>query len=215
MRHGLAIVASICALGLIGCSPKPIGGGSAPAGQDGASQSANAQAADGTGQPQPVAVPADAGPDHVVSVFLDAIRRGDSTTTEALLTTKAREELEKENFAVVPEATPHMQFQILGTQIVGQNSGAHVRCRWTERYEDGEESYEVTWVLRQQLEGWRVAGLAMQLVPEQPAQFLNFEDVADMERKKDEAMAALDGPAIETAQQGQEPGPTSSQAIER
>lgn len=208
MRQGLAIVATLCVLGLIGCSGKS----ASPVAESDPSD-AGATVANHAGQPHPVAVPATAKPEEVVSVFLDAIRRGDSATTEALLTAKAREELEKHDFAVVPQATPNMQFDITGTQIVGQNDGAHVHCRWTERYEDGDESYDVVWVLRQHPEGWRVAGLAMQLVPEQPVQFLNFEDVADMEQKKadmeqkkNEAMSAMQ-PAAETAQQ---PGATPS-----
>jgi hypothetical protein len=77
------------------------------------------------------------------------------------------------------------------------------------------------WVLRQESAGWRVAGLAMQLPPSQETQFLNFEDVADMERKKNEAAAAMaaaetalaDVPATETAQQPSLQSPGTS--IER
>jgi ketosteroid isomerase-like protein len=217
MRHGLAIVAAICAFGLIGCSGQTA---SAPATDSSTPPTAQDQGPEqtaGTGirQPQPIEVPASARPDEVVSTFLDAIRRGDSATTEALLTNKAQEELAKHDFAVVPQATPNMQFQILGTQTVGDASGAHVTCRWTERYEDGDQSYDVTWVLRRQAEGWRVAGLAMQLIPDQQPQFLNFEDVADMERKKDEAMEAMQPPAVETAQQPLSAAEATGQPIER
>jgi hypothetical protein len=53
----------------------------------------------------------------------------------------------------------------------------------------------------------------MQLIPDQPPQFLNFENPEDMLRKKEEAMASLQAPAAETAQQ---PALTTpAQSIER
>src|SRR5262249_15553190 len=77
-------------------------------------------------------------------------------------------------------------------EILKENpNGAHVSSQWTEKFEDGEEKYEIIWVLRRQVEGWRVVGFALQLQPEKPPEFLNFEDPADMLRKKEQAMAAM------------------------
>jgi hypothetical protein len=77
----------------------------------------------------------------------------------------------------------------------------HVSSVWTEKFDDGEEKYEIVWALRRQQEGWRLAGMAMQLIPGQPMQFLNFENPEDMLKKKDDAIAAMQAPAAETAQQ--------------
>jgi hypothetical protein len=136
-------------------------------------------------------------------VFLNALRSGDSPTTESLLTAKARQELGKHQLSVDVQSAPSATYQVQPAEMLRDNpSGAHVRSVWTEKFDDGtSEPYEIVWVLRRQNEGWRVVGMAMQLIPGEKEQFLDFENPADMLRKKDEAMAALQAPAAQTAQQ--------------
>jgi len=200
------------AIGLAGCSSKKAvdsAGTGAPK-----QMAANAQA---QGQPriatQPIAVPAAAAPDQVVTVFLNALRSGDSPTTESLLTTRARQELAKQSLSVDVQPAENAIYQVRPADILADQSGAHVKSIWTEKFDDGDETYEIVWLLRRQADGWRVAGMAMQLVPGQDMQVLNFEDPADMLRKKEEAIAAMQQPVAETAQQ---PQPNSApQRIER
>jgi hypothetical protein len=72
------------------------------------------------------------------------------------------------------------------------DGGVQVGSRWTERSENGEPLvYDIDWVLRQQAEGWRVAGMATLFTPEGELVYINFEDVADMLNKWDEADAEL------------------------
>ena len=183
-------------MGLVGCS-----GGSTPAAGQAAAQP----------EAQPVAVPVDAAPDQVVSVFLSALRNGDKPTTANLLTTRAREETAKHGWAVDPKGSPNTKYQIHAAEILPENpNGSHVTSVWTETYDDGTITYQIVWVLRRETPGWRIAGMALELVPGQPPAFLNFEDPADMERKQLEAIAAAERqdailaaqqkPALETAQ---------------
>jgi hypothetical protein len=148
----------------------------------------------------PVAVPSDASPDQVVTVFLNALRVGDSPTTESLLTSKARQELARHSLSVDVQSAPNASYQVRPAEIIDAN-GAHVKSVWTEKFDDGDETYEIVWALRRQPEGWRLAGMAMELIPGQQMQFLNFEDPQDMLKKKDDAIAAMHAPAAETAQQ--------------
>jgi hypothetical protein len=206
MRCAILACAFLCGMGVIGCGNS----GSSPtaAGQTGG-EAGGTQPAVTAGKP--VAVPADATPDIVVEVFLNALRSGDQATTASLLTAKALAETSKNNLSVCPQATPHMIYTITQATVLPENpNGAHVNVTWTENYTDGTISYEVVWVLRRQQEGWRIAGMAIELVPGQGLAFLNFEDPSDMIRKQEEAMAALNPPAAETAalpegKQGQAP----------
>jgi hypothetical protein len=163
-----------------------------------------------------VAVAADAPPEQVVMVFLNALRGGDSPTTASLLTAKAREELARHELSVDVQSAPGASYQVHPAQLVGGDpNGAHVKCNWTEKYEDGSaEPYEIVWVLRRQQEGWRLAGMAMQLLPGEDPQYLNFEDPPDMLRKKDEAMATLQAATAQTAQQPPAPS-QQTPSIER
>ncbi|MDX1943911.1 MAG: hypothetical protein SFU86_00780 [Pirellulaceae bacterium] len=199
MMRGLSLVIMLfVAVGLAGCG----GGGSQPI-------------AGGNGQPerQPVAVPASATPDQVVSVFLGALRSGDKPTTAHLLTTKAREETAKHGWAVDPKGSPNTKYEIHAAEILPDNpNGSHVTSVWTETFDDGTITYQIVWVLRKETPGWRIAGMALELVPGQPPAFLNFEDPADMERKQQEAIAAAEKQAaIETAQVP--PAPQDPQSI--
>jgi hypothetical protein len=200
--------------GLVGCTgtttstaPNAAADGQTPA------ASLQAQAAPRT---QPIAVPASATPDQVVSTFLNALRTGDSPTTEALLTSKAREELAKHSLSVDVVSAPNSTYQVRPAEVLPNDpSGAHVSSIWTEKFDDGDETYEIIWALRRQPDGWRMAGMAMELIPGQQMQFLNFENPEDMLRKKDEAIAAMQPPAAETAQQLQTVPTAQRPAIER
>jgi len=155
---------------------------------------------------EPKQVPADATPDQVVSVFLESMRAADALTVETLLTGKAREETRRHNMPVEPVAAPHAQFQVAAPQYLPMNpNGAHVQAQWVES--DGMQTYThtVIWVLRRQTDGWRIAGFAIELVPGQGPQFLNFEDPADMLKKQQEAVAAIQAAGQATALQAAQP----------
>jgi hypothetical protein len=141
-------------------------------------------------------------PEQVVQTFLDAMKLGDIATKANLLTQKAREETARENFEVNPQGAAGAQFEVRPAEYLPENpNGAHVTSVWTETYPDQTLKYDVVWVLRRQAEGWRIAGMAIELVPGQPPAFLNFEDAADMAKKYEEAMAAAQPAAAEVAAQ--------------
>jgi hypothetical protein len=203
-RRLLGVV--VCgALGLAGCGSAKTD--PAASGPD-AAQGASTSAALAPMKPA-VQVPADAPPDRVLATFLDALKNGDTATKASLLTQKALTETTRHEFEVNPQSAPNAQFQVHPPEFLPDNpNGAHVTSVWTETYEDGQITYDVVWVLRREEEGWRIAGMAIELIPGRPAAFLNFEDPADMEAKYKEAIAAqqaLQAPAAETAAKPQAP----------
>lgn len=198
MRHWILALGTMAVgmFGLMGCtksSPAPAAG-TAPATSAAATGTA-AQPA-----PQPIAVPASAPPEQVVQVFLTALRTGDSPTTESLLTAKAREELAKHQMHVDVQAAPNAIYQVeKGAIVPNEPTVSHVNSLWTEKFENEqgqpvEEKYAIVWGLRHQPEGWRVAGMQVELVPGL-RQYLDFEQPEDMMKKRDEALAAMQPPA--------------------
>lgn len=213
MRY-FSTIALVLATGFtVGCNKSGSGTGQAAAQQAQTQTTQTGQS--GAATTQPIAVPSNATPDQVVTVFLNAMRSGDSPTTESLLTGKARQELAKHSLSVDVQSAPNATYQVHHAEILQDSGGAHVRSVWTERFDDGDETYEIVWALRHQPEGWRVAGMAMELLPGQAMQFLNFEDPADMLRKKEEAIAAMQPPAVQTAQQPQQNVAPAARTIER
>jgi hypothetical protein len=210
---GAVLCVGVC---LVGCGggekPAPAAAtGPQPAGEHAASTPATPVQA-----VPAVQVPADSGPDQVVSVFLDALKKGDTATKASLLTSKALAETTKHEFEVNPQSAPNAQYEVRPAEFLANNpNGAHVTSVWTETYEDGQVTYEVVWVLRRETPGWRIAGMAIELIPNQPPAFLNFEDPADMAAKYNEAMAAQQPPAAETAATPDDPMVIQANSIER
>lgn len=132
-------------------------------------------------------------PDAVVANFLTALRDGDDSMAESLLTKKALDETSKRQLQVQPPGTPSARFQIGKVSYVTANKrGAHVTSVWSEQGTTGSElSYEIVWALRQQQDGWKIAGMATQVTQNGPPVFLNFEDPDDMLDKWREAERAL------------------------
>jgi hypothetical protein len=188
----IPLIVVLVAAGLVGCGKTE---GTQPAAQTDATQTGGTPVAG-----PPKQVPADATPDQVVTVFLDAMRAADAPTIETLLTTKAREETVRHQMPVEPVAAPHAQFQVAAPQYLPMNpNGAHVQAQWVES--DGMDTYThtVIWVLRRQTEGWRIAGFAIELIPGQGPQFLNFEDPVDMLQKQREAITYAEAAANKAA----------------
>jgi hypothetical protein len=172
--------------------------GNSQASGDSTGDPATGATAQTTGQPAPKAAqlpPADAGPDVVVSTFLDSLKRGDDAVAEALLTEQARAETEKANLTVEPPGTPSARYTVGAVQYVDENkAGAHVASIWEDVGAGGAaEQYDVTWVLRRQQDGWRIVGMATQPAPGMPDIFLNFENPQDMLDKVAQANAHLEG----------------------
>ncbi|MFM7843319.1 MAG: hypothetical protein ACKOBW_09935 [Planctomycetota bacterium] len=131
--------------------------------------------------------PASATPESVVRLFLQAARSGDESTATQLLTRKARQETEKEGLALEPPGTPTMKFSIADAEIPSDDpQAAYVGSTWTEMESQQRESFAVTWILRRQSDGWRIAGMATQTSPTEQPLWLNFEDPEHVQRIKRE-----------------------------
>jgi hypothetical protein len=127
-------------------------------------------------------------PEVVVKEFLNALKTGNDGVTAGLLTATARTETAKHNLAVQPPGTPTAQYQVTAAAIEAQDpSLAQVVCLWSETDEAGSpRTDEVIWVLKKEVEGWRVCGMATK-VPTRPDPVLfNFENPPEMMQLSDE-----------------------------
>jgi hypothetical protein len=199
MKRMLAIVALVgLGFGPLGCGGQTASTGSATSAEKGTEAATATEPAENGGSAasrKAVEIPdSDASPDEVVTAFLEARRSGDPNTTAALLTSKARAATAKHKIDVNGEALPDLEFQVAKPKLLKNNpKGAHVDSIWSEVLPDGSKaSYEVTWVLRKEAAGWRVAGFAAELTPGADRQFLDFEDPEDMIRKQQEAVATAE-----------------------
>ena len=204
MKRMLAIVALVgLGFGPLGCGGQTASTGSGASAEKGTETAAATEPTENGGSAASrtaVEIPAaDATPDQVVNAFLEARRSGDPKTTAALLTSKARAATAKHKIDVNGEALPDLEFQVAKPKFLKNNPKvAHVDSLWSEVLPDGNKArYEVTWALRKEASGWRVAGFTAELTPGAEPQFLDFEDPEDMIRKQQEAVATAEQPAPE------------------
>ena len=179
----------------VGCGSKDKGGSTAGPGKE-TEQPVSQAAAEA---PAPVTVLAGT-PEEAVNSFLSALQTGDEKAAAALLTTKALEETAAHDMVVEPPGAPNATYTVGRVQHPDNNpDAAYVSCIWSEKRPDGQqESYEVVWVMRREVIGWRVAGMATQLADEEDPVFLDFEDLEAMEDTVQRAESAANAAASET-----------------
>lgn len=124
------------------------------------------------------------GPAAAVAEFLEAVRTGNDEKATKMLSTVARQKTAALNRNVTPPASDTARFSVGKVSYVGEN-GARVKCTWTDFDPDGHpKTDDAVWVLRREPQGWRVAGVAALVFPDQPPVVLNFEDPEDMLRQQ-------------------------------
>jgi hypothetical protein len=122
------------------------------------------------------------GPAAVVAEFLEAVRTGNDETALRMLSKATRQKWVALNRAVTPPASDTAKFTIGKVDYL--EGGARVASTWTDLDADRQPTTtEAFWVVRQEDEGWRVAGVAGEAFPGGPYLILNFEDPQDMLRK--------------------------------
>ncbi len=153
-------------------------------------------------------------PRAAAAAFFAALRDSDEQTVAYLLTQKAREESEKHDVAIDPPQDPTATFSVGEVEFVDTN-GAYVSGTWTENTQNGSETLEIVWVLRNETGGWRIAGL--QAKSSDGTVVLNFEDPEEMHQRRIEAEQGVPpGYSVaEPVRQAQQPTPTGDYEIQR
>jgi hypothetical protein len=153
-------------------------------------------------------------PDHAVTQFLDAVRAGNDQVSAAMLTPTARQKTKEMQMEVAPPVRPSAKFTIGQTEYVNaEKDGAYVGSTWTDTDSDGNiRTDKITWVLRHEAEGWRIAGMVTKVFPDQPPLVLNFEDPEDMLRKQQLLQDGGNDTAGQTPASGQQEAQRVDQA---
>lgn len=131
----------------------------------------------------------ESGPEYALYEFLEAVRTGSDEAAASMFTPLARQKLEEMQMEVAPQGSDTASFKIETDSIeyLADRQGARVKSSWTDLGVDGEpESQEITWMLRRETEGWRIAGMGTRVFDDAPPLYLNFEDVEDMLYKQQE-----------------------------
>lgn len=124
------------------------------------------------------------GPEGAVYRFLEAVRTGNDQKTESMFSTLAREKLkELKDIQVAPPGSDTAKFTIGKVELLSDD-GARVTCQWTDLDQQGDpRTDEITWMVRKEPEGWRIAGMAATIFEGEPQLLLNFEEPQETMQK--------------------------------
>lgn len=129
-------------------------------------------------------------PAQSVAIFLDSLRRGDERAANAMLTSRAREEMAKTAYALQPLGTPEGAYQIGRVGFpYPEKTVALVECNWSEPPVDGEAqlSMDIVCEVHQEPEGWRISGIGVTVTDTEDALVLDFENAASLQATIDAA----------------------------
>ncbi|HWB00727.1 MAG TPA: hypothetical protein VG713_19675 [Pirellulales bacterium] len=122
-------------------------------------------------------------PQAALITFLEAVRIGDDKKASELLTDIAREKTTEMNMLISPPGSKTASYEVGEVEVVP--GGAHVAASWSDLDEQGAKHTDtIVWILREEPQGWRIAGMATKLFNDLPPLVLNFEDPQDMLRKQ-------------------------------
>ncbi len=115
-------------------------------------------------------------PESAVGKFLEAIRAGNDRVAETMFTDLARERIKELELQVAPRGSDTAKYEVGKAELLGDD-GARVPCKWSDIDSEGKTRVdEMTWMLRKQPEGWRVAGMAAVVLEGEDPLLLDFEE---------------------------------------
>ena len=126
-----------------------------------------------TGQTASVPTP---GPADIVFEFLEAVRTGDDEKAAQMFTPLARQRVAALNIQIAPQGSDTASFEVRDVELM-PGKRASVAAIWTDLGSDGTpRTDDMTWMVRQVPEGWRVAGMATMVFEGEPPLLLDFEN---------------------------------------
>lgn len=144
--------------------------------------SESAQAHAGVTQTSLQAVTGD--PVSAVKVFLEAVKTGDDEKVVQLFSELAREQAGKLNRQFAPVGSDTARYEVFTDVEYLAPDGARVKSTWTDLDSQGRpRTDEITWMLRKEEHGWRIAGMATVIFEGEPPLLLDFENMSETLRK--------------------------------
>ncbi len=129
--------------------------------------------------------PVDALPADVCRRFMELLQSGNRMLAENLLTTAALTTTAKAGLQLEPMGGPTAKYKFVGTKYATiKQSLAHVQFEILEQVDGAAVATDVTWMMRKQNRGWRIAGLLIQDTPDKAQDLLSFENINDVAKIK-------------------------------
>jgi hypothetical protein len=122
-------------------------------------------------------------PEEAIAQFLESVRTGNDKVAEGMFTDMARERIKELDIQVAPRGSDTAKFEVGKAEYLAED-GARVACKWTDIDKEGNpRTDEITWMLRKEPRGWRVAGMAAVIFEGEDPLCLDFENPKETVQK--------------------------------
>ncbi len=127
----------------------------------------------------------DATAKDVCEQFMQNLQSGNRIAAENLLTRIALTNTSKEGLVLEPMGGPNSECKFGEVRYAtNKQKLAQVDCTVSEKADGEEFEMDMTWVVRKQNSGWRIAGVMLQLEADAAKDLLSFENLNDVKQMK-------------------------------
>jgi len=140
-------------------------------------------------------------PEAAVRKFLEAVKSGNDRAAESMFTDLARDRIKDLGIQVAPRGSDTAKYEVSKAEFLADD-GARVPCKWTDFDKQGSShTDEMTWMLRKEPEGWRVAGMAAVIFEGEDPLLLDFENPKETLQKLERLREEIARRAVSQTQQ--------------
>ncbi len=209
----LAVLAMMVAIS-VGCGTSDVAETTIPVGQTGTleqqyPQTNSVNAASNVEAESPAAgqnkLPdPDASPTVICEKFVRFLNADNQQNVELLLTPAALTVTTRAEFQIPPIGEPNAKFTLSEPRYsTNKQNLCYVDCKLSTLVEDKEIRTEVTWMLRRQKLGWRIAGMLVADESTGLLDLLSFENINDVSRIKNDLSQEVSIKQLDSAIIGQ------------
>ena len=129
--------------------------------------------------------PSETAPGTICQLFVRYLSVGNRSMAEQMLTPAALSTTSRAQLQLEPVGGPLAKYEMEDPRFAtNKRKLCQIDCRIKDPSGDQTVETEITWICRLQKDGWRIAGMMVEVTPDQPKDYLSFENVKDVTRIK-------------------------------
>ncbi len=138
--------------------------------------------------------PQETAPETICQLFVRYLSVGNRSMAEQMLTPAALATTSRAQLQLEPVGGPMAKYEMQPPRFAtNKKKLCQIDCCIKDEVDDHAIETQITWICRQQKEGWRIAGMMVEVAPEQPKDYLSFENVEDVTRIKNSLIDSTAG----------------------
>ena len=134
----------------------------------------------------PLKLPAkETSPETICHLFVRYLSTGNRSMAEQMLTPSALTTTSRAELQLEPVGGPSAVYEMdTPRYATNKKKLCQIDCSIVDEMDGEAVTTELTWICRMQKDGWRIAGMMVEVTPDQPKDYLSFENVEDVTRIK-------------------------------